>query len=415
MSEKLYMVPNSLHRIVATWRQGAEDPKSILPTFERAARELLGMVSETDIRWYLEHPEFSSPTRETYQQQKDEVNRSYKIESALTTILYRSVQSKHGQGEFHKSGEQLFRAILLSYELPKQVRTKVEEANRFFAKVRKPSIPREPHALVEAYQKLNALVLGYLAAAKQAVLVGKGHSEETTQVQAGRFKLVNTGGFDDKVMDKLSELVSKATELLKKKRLDKVCYGDVQITKTLRKTSTLAFYLKSSDELFIRANAPKTQDTLQVILHELGHRMENRFLRSREDDVKAMYKAIGRTAMPPPPAKILPRPTKGESIVYKGTTLYVISVDYSPRTEGYFRVRLDPDPNTTKKPTMSATLAGFAVLQGKISPEEAHPTPYITPYAKSGGPSENFAEMFAFYCMDKLPEAQVEMLEKILF
>jgi hypothetical protein len=40
---------------------------------------------------------------------------------------------------------------------------------------------------------------------------------------------------------------------------------------------------------------------------------------------------------------------------------------------------------------------------------------YVSDYAKRGGPSENFAEMFAYFCLNKLPKLQVEPFKTLVF
>jgi len=402
------MVSPSLHRIVATYRLAAEDPKTLFPPFERKVDDFLQEVPPEDLHWILEH---------TMSEDHEDPMTS-KRRSRIRSKLMGAIHSTVGHN-WEGIGRPLFQAIIQTYELPSKLRVKIEAASRFYTKTRRPSLPRESADLVEGYQKLKEMKVGFLLAAKEAIRSGKAHQEGGTQRKVGKFTLINTGGFSDEVMDNIADLTAKAGQALQRKGLGKVCYGDISITKTLTQASTVAFYMLAKDELFVRANVPKGQDTLQTILHELGHRMEEKFLKGKSEDIKRMYAVIGnlpKTPKPPDPEEKIDLPKKGDSITIKGETVYVIRIDYSPRTKGGFKIFLDLDPAATR-PKMLTTPRGYVSLQsGEMTMErEPYLGPFITSYAQKGGPSENFAEMFAFYCMDQLPKDQAPLLEAILF
>src|SRR5690606_28033188 len=94
----------------------------------------------------------------------------------------------------------------------------------------------------------------YYETAKRILETGQEMGEDS-KWDAGSFKVVNMGGFPDKVMQESVRVVKQADQLLRKKGLGKVCYGDVQVTNSIQKSTRLiAFYLIGKDELFLRGN-----------------------------------------------------------------------------------------------------------------------------------------------------------------
>jgi hypothetical protein len=111
----------------------------------------------------------------------------------------------------------------------------------------------------------------------------------------GSFMVFNTGGFNEKVMEEVIKVVSKSETLLRRKGLGRVCYGDVYITNTVYKsTRVLAFYMRGDDRMYIRANLKgKLGPAIQSVVHELGHRLQYRFLQSKKRDIDALYRSLG--------------------------------------------------------------------------------------------------------------------------
>jgi AcrR family transcriptional regulator len=299
----------------------------------------------------------------------------------------------------------LFLAILQQYALPAALRKKVEAGAKFFAKtrLRKPS---EEDAL-DAFEQMLATLREYLAIARQAVQEGKpfssGGSGGTHEFRkAGPFRLVNTGGFDDPTMDEVVKVVEAAWHLMSSKGLTQVGYGDILVSNTLAKSTVLAFYLIGKDEMFVRANLKGEEKTaVRTIVHELGHRLEFKFLTSKKAAINTMYllyKMRHRENVVRDPS--IPAPEAGMDLKVGRTVWKVQKVDH-------VLVYLVASDNPKKTGTMSIDAwykaHGAPTAGGK----------FVTQYAKKDA-SENFAEMVAEYCLGKLNPEQTEDLEKIL-
>ena len=310
----------------------------------------------------------------------------------------------------------LFLGLLQQYDLPVEVRKKVEACSRFYEKTRFAS-PKNFEAGVVAFQKLMSLYKEHLALAKDAFSKATVRGVDApTVLRAGPFRVVNTGGFDESTMNNCARVIEKAVHLLAKKGLGKVCYGDALISNTLTKSKVLAFYLVSSDEFFVRANLKgKEGAALQTIIHELAHRLYFKFLQSQHRDIARIYQAIKSKVDQSTSdfeseirnnPDLSPKP--GDTVVEKGKTYVVERVSYGSR--GGYQVIMHREDDPSNKASVS--LKGWASLKG-IKSESKPGSGFITPYAGKND-EENFAEMIAFYCMDELPQDQVEMLEKVL-
>jgi hypothetical protein len=320
--------------------------------------------------------------------------------------------------------------------LPPKLQKSVETASKYWSRTRIQS-PRfktqsgstdrwaeEVTKYIEIYDALTEQA----ANAEAAIAKGQSHADPTvaakTKIHVGSFDVVNTGGFDDETMRKAADLVGKAEKLMTDHGLGKVCYGDVLISKTLdRKKAIAAFYLLSSDEMFVRADTPDDWDTVRIVCHELAHRLENKFLSSKSSEIKRLYSTIHTKASD------TPLPELGDKVLYEGKQMKVVDTDYRRKS---VKVQEDSEPvcfacgkpveghqpdAEHKMPivrrhvyTMPAEV--FYKLQGKKL--EVRELDFVTHYASTDS-SENFAEMVSFYVLGKLPKAQVDLLEPILF
>lgn len=303
----------------------------------------------------------------------------------------------------------LFLALLRGYTMQPPDRKVIERAIRTFSKRREPRIKREKS--IETYLKVLGEYRAFLDSARRVLVGGQAHSEETkTTFGAGPFTLINTGGFPEATMLEAVRVVAKAAQQLTRKGLGKVCYGNVQITNTVgRSTRVLAFYRKDEDALYVRANLKgKLGPAVLSVTHELAHRLHFKFLKSKDRDIQLLHRELGRKDEERRHALTNDRskwPAPGDTYEEKGVTYVVENVDYRSRSGLVVVLKRRDDP------TRSARLPLATYI------EETHPElksgTFVSPYAGTDH-EENFAEMVAYYCDDALPAEQVQMLEALL-
>lgn len=327
-------------------------------------------------------------------------------------------------------------AILQQLALPQKTRKSIEVAAKFWA--RSPRLNPRGRTWEESIVKRVELYMEHLELFRKheklfelALKEGKPHSETgdlVTLLKAGPFSVINTGGFDPKTMEDKARLCAEAAEKMTAIGLGKVCYGNVLITNRLSGERVEAFYMPANDEMFVRADAKVTLDTVRVVCHELTHRLEFKFLQGKKSDIVRLYAKFNTHAMINNSYTDFPK--IGEPVEYEGKTMRVIDTDYRRRS-----VKIqDPDvkkrcfvcgqpveghqPDAEHKSPIvrneaySMPLQTFNRLKG--IPNKVDPLDFITAYAKRGGPSENFAEMVSFYAVGQLPKEQVELLLPLL-
>ena len=392
------------------------DPPELLRDFERAVQAV--EIPESQLllaKTALEEWVKSGPPLGNY-------DTAYKALSPLQDTAYRALAKIKNQGVVADPGHKLFLAILQRYTLPAALRKKVEIASRTYLKSLKPRFKAKsgPPLYLEyilAYEKFLGALKLHLSVAKEALAQGKEHSEggpEATRVEAGPFTLVNTGGFSDKQMAEVVEVMEKVTSLAKSSGLGEVCYGEVQVTNTISRQSVLAFYLIAKDELFIRANVKANIDTVQTVLHELGHRYEHKFLGNKRGPAVLYQTLEGQERRRSWGIGTKPKkPNPGDTLEAKGKRYVVLNT--VPSRNG-FKVNLTIEG----KPNSSASVAldAFWALKGEAGrnfDEDPNYIGFVSDYAKKGGPSENFAEMFAYFCMNRLPVLQSAPFEELVF
>lgn len=288
-------------------------------------------------------------------------------------------------------------ASLQQVVLSPKVRKSIEAATKFWGKT--PRLPKGGTVektlelrvrlyldCIEDFQKYDKLF---------AIVVkdGKAHATEgegATKHKAGPFTLVNTGGFAPDVMTAKAKLCEEVAHRMTSIGLGVVCYGEVLISNKLTaKAAVAAFYLPTKDEMFVRADAAASTDTVRIVCHELAHRFEHKFMKHR-DRVQDLYSTLKGHGS-------VPKPKKGDTISPKGKTHVITDV------KGNLVELLNDDGLQYWIP--------FDVYKGMMTPHGYH---FVTAYAESGGPGENFAEMVSFMALGKLPKEQVELLRPLL-
>jgi hypothetical protein len=298
----------------------------------------------------------------------------------------------------------LFRNILKNYLLAPTERRLIEKASKYFTRS---SIRRVRwEKAIEQFKKVKAEYQAFYDAAKRAIARGKPLEEEAVgHLQVGPMRLMNTGGFDPRSMKTVEKALKTAIAALKKKGLGKVCYGEVNLVRTIqRSSSVLAFYTSNSDELFVRGNVKNVSRLAGDIVHELGHRLEHRFV--NRSDVKSLYRTIKRGEdvsvhdILRDPSR---RPSAGDVLTVDGTRYEFIKPVYM--RSGTFAGVTDLSNGKAYR----IPIASWLDAAGKLGEGSG----FVSEYAKTSA-GENFAEMVRVYCTTGLPSAQEELLLKII-
>jgi hypothetical protein len=405
------------------------DPKDFLREFEAAVLKLTQPPSKVEAAKELFQKRLDvelAASREEWtayiQSQTPAEKQAFKDASDVAyNCLFAVTQ---GSARIVEPGHKLFLAILQTYALPPALRKKVEIASRTYLKKTqsRPKVKGRSSGLeyIAFYEKFLLLINAHLTVAKEAVVKGKAHAEEgagATKIKAGPFTLVNTGGFSEKQMGDVADVMHKVASLAQSSGLGAVCYGEVQVTNTISRANVLAFYLIANDEMFVRANVKATTDTVQTVLHELGHRYEKKFLTNSHGTPATLYRTLEgqeheRTWGPKKKVKMA---EPGDTLEAKGKTYVVTRTVPGPGLKGYKVLLTIKD-----KPGSSATvpLDTFWEMKGEKARDiDADPEyiGFVSDYAKRGGPTENFAEMFSYYCMGRLPTLQSVPFEALVF
>lgn len=390
------------------------DPKENLREFEMVLRSLtippekLAWAKDEMVKWVKESD--------------INVRRAWPGWAEISALSYDCLfKVKRGFPKIASPGHKLFLSLLQTYVLPPGLRKKVEVASRLYLKPKAPNPPKKSLYggidNIVYYEKFMAGLQTHLEVAKQAIAKGKTHAEGgegATKIKVGPFTIVNTGGFDEKVMNNIADVMKKATELAKSSGLGEVCYGEVQVTNTVSRSNVLAFYLVKSDELFVRANVKATRDSVQTVLHELGHRYQKMFLKN-DGGVAQLYRTLDGQERRKQWGleKKVKKPDPGDTVEAKGQ-VYVVEMTL-PDRRGY-KVHLHYQSDPKRKATVP--LETFWQLKGQKArnfDEDPNYIGFVSDYAKRGGPDENFAEMFSYYCMGQLPVLQSVPFEELVF
>jgi hypothetical protein len=310
-----------------------------------------------------------------------------------------------------------FIQTLQSYTLPPLLRKKAEAGARNYAKSIRPKLNgRSWHQrqidMIEYMVKYQASLESDFKLAVEILKAAKPHSEDgptATKLRVGAFTLINTGGFDRKTMDAVASVVKEAEQLLKGADVGEVCYGDIQVTKSLSRREVLAFYQFGTDEMYVRADTE--HNTLITVLHELGHRYEHKFLKDKEaglerifNELEAKERARQRTLRQKAKEDLQP----GKQFDFEGKH-YTVLRNY------YDEVVLERADKPGKQ-FRSKSDKLITMLVGRASEMLTDPNyeGFVSDYAGTKS-RENFAEMFAHYVYGDLPVRQMGSFELLLF
>lgn len=322
----------------------------------------------------------------------------------------------------HAGARAVLQTILQELDLPKALRKKIEAWSRYFSRASSPGGSRKDYYAPRAfYDAQLAKYTQLMADIHEARRVGVPHGvcatvDPARAQMAGPFTLVNTGGFDPETMARVKAVVERSVKLIEAKGLGVILYGDIYITNTISRSRYVAFYEPDTDELFVRANIKNDIDTVHTVIHELGHRLDFMFMRTRGSNV-AMHnlyskvRAAHRDQMWNQDRKLSEKLNVGDEITISGKTFNVSLIE--PRT---IRLKIEGAPPDKRWTHRISRQALAQIMSGAASGGDFGA--FVTKYASKSA-IENFAEMFAFWAMGKLPEQQaawlVEAIPSALF
>lgn len=290
----------------------------------------------------------------------------------------------------------LFLDILRNYQMTPATRKKVESIAKFYAASRKAKPPKE--TAQKTYEALVDTVQGHAALAREIVNKGELCTHEDA-CQARCFRLVNTGHFDLKTMHAAQKVVDDAARRIEEAGFGRLCYGDVFITRTVAKGHVLAFYMVSEDRMYVRSNLKGEEGpAIATLIHELGHRLEFKFLPEKRQAIESLYRQYTRMGRGHVVHHV--EPVVGAHITVKKTQWIITRFD---RDKVYLQLAEDPTV------TASMKRDGWALMSGAQREGDPFPSEYSTRSA-----NELFAELFAGYVLGTLTTTQKHDFESLL-
>lgn len=358
--------------------------------------------------------------------------------------------------EFHRLWP-LALEVLRRYSLSATLRKRVEALAKYWHSKQTVRVPRLPKsgwdrvdAIVTLYLKQVETVRSHIGVIGEALckgrLISEGDAADPVKIKVGPFTLVNTGGFSEDVMQDVAQAVKAAADAASTSGFGKVCYGDVLVSQQISGKNTQAFYMPKSDEFFVRADAKRVGRTLHHILHELGHRMEERFLTGKLKAASGyLFMEVGEKhygeleAIGPKPGEPFRDSKDGMDYVVDKVTDKMVHLR-PQRTEAFLKdVRRrasrrlvqqglrampgTPEYEAAMLPVVDSIIRNYKArisIDGWYQKKGIDPRRdkvdfkgYVTGYAATNS-SENFAEMFAFYCLGELPPTQAALFERVM-
>lgn len=234
----------------------------------------------------LPHLKRSIPTMlEKGHPERDAAVQYYKSAAPVFVRALRTTYAKvSGSGN-------VFYEILQTYTLPPDLRKKVEQASKFYTRYKysDPAPKQEAKVYEQVLQQYRMHLMWYETAIEQG--------DPMVPAKVGSFSLVNIGGFGHQRVQDVSEVLLEAERRLSLKGLSKVCYGEAFLSNDLLKPNVIAFYLPARDEMFLRGDLRHSaEEQVKTVIHELAHRLHDRFLKHRDFDVTTLYHWVAQGA-----------------------------------------------------------------------------------------------------------------------
>lgn len=320
-------------------------------------------------------------------------------------------------------GWSLANALLMQYSMPKNLRKEIEQGLQYFNK-RNLVMPKSKDRSMIARSELAASTFlkhltqwrEFVEVAGEVLLSCQDNAQDAScRVKASSFELINSGGFDEATMSEVARALQAAEDALTSKGLGRVCYGEAHVTNRINQEGVAAEYQPRPDTFLVRAVKKYSEEYVRTCIHELGHRLiakyDSRAARTARSSLHLRLKDGARDLH-----STVPMPNIGDKVTIGKKTFEVTGFGkplISARTGqvmsylpgDVISLKLDGD----ELPRYNVTFAGWAKNHlGRKSKGQ-----FITRYAMRNE-EENFCEMLSFYCLNQLPEDQVELLKPVL-
>lgn len=210
------------------------------------------------------------------------------------------------------------------------------------------------------------------------------------------FRVHNLAGLTDDKLADIRKLVVISARAIKGSGLPKVSslfYGDIYITNELLGGTTLAFYRRAQDTIWLHPKTRFGPASEHSLIHEVGHRYWAKVLPTSAKRAWKVWdsklRAAGSYKQPdfvwPEPGERLPFRVSGHGKLPP----VVLRVDRSGRTVKFY-----------------ISNNGYVTLRQLQThyKKESLRAQFPTPYAEQGGSEEHFCEAFSLYCQGKLEE-----------
>ena len=279
--------------------------------------------------------------------------------------------------------------VLQHKEVSPGVAKQVELATRAFLKIR--NRPKD----VRKWGDLIVPVVDYLLDS----VLWRLRSEGEQKAFVGKLALHDTVNVTKAEFDKYRALVTSASSAMQSSRIPRIAsilYGDVIVVGQVLRSNTLAFYNVNDDVIFLRHNAPKTQQgPIHSLVHEFGHRFYRKVLPTNQkmfwagwhqevsshNDANSRYPEVGEKL----PFKLTPRATEYPEVLRVVRDGFKVKFYVSDR----------------------AFVTGSQIR--KYYSDLAYPTLYA-----AESPEEHFCEAFALLCLGQLTEPHLSKFLEIV-
>lgn len=344
-------------------------------------------------------------------------------ELLYVSAVYSAVMDYYKK-DFYKIVHSTILRVFQELLIPEKEQKVLEQQTKRLEKFNKPVAYRTVGSAVDGYNTLMACLRKFSDTMKTILKQEK--TKETKAIMVGGMAVYNGGGYPQEIVERILKVLKEVQSKVSSHGFATIAKGDVIITKDIIKGDALAFYSSVEDKVFVQGSALSGKDTkLQgIILHELGHRYHT----YKPASLKAINNLYERCKgswddyEEEPAWKALcskMAPAKDSVFVVNDVTYTVLDptpvmslfVDKQKRLS----LRVVIKPKRGKERTGLVSYFDYLDAEHGINPVDIgiNTRGFVTSYARTS-PTENFAEMFAFYCADRLQEKNKLLFEQCI-